>query len=64
MDMAIDKDAIEKRLKKTVKKVYSIRVEEGLMGEVQAWCDQKGVSYSSLTEELYREFLDTSKKKK
>ena len=64
MVMAIDKDAIEKRLKKTAKKVYSIRVEEALMSEVQSWCDQKGVSYSSLTEELYKEFLDSSKKKK
>lgn len=64
MVMAINKDEIEKRLKKTVKKVYSIRVEEGLMSEIQAWCDQKGVSYSSLTEELYKEFLDSSKKKK
>jgi len=64
MDMPIDKNEMEKRLKKSVKKVYSIRIEEGLMSEIQAWCAQKGVSYSSLTEELYKEFLDSSKKKK
>ena len=62
--MAINKEEMEKRLKKTVKKVYSIRIEETLMTEIQEWCDQKGVSYSSLTEELYKEFLDSSKKKK
>jgi hypothetical protein len=65
MDMAIDSKKIIERLNKSeLKKNYTIALTPSLMEDFKGECDRLEVKYSPVIEELIKEFLESSKKKK
>lgn len=64
MNMAIDAKRIMDKATKASRKTYTISIEEDLMEAFKATCEARGAKYSSVIEELIKEFLDSSKKKK
>jgi hypothetical protein len=65
MSMAIDSKKIVERLNKgELKKNYTLALTPSLMEEFKGECDRLKVKYSPVLEELIKEFLESSKKKK
>lgn len=65
MDMPIDaKRIVDKLTKGGSKKTYAISISEDLMEQFKTECEKQGVKYSPVIEELIKEFIDSSKKKK
>jgi hypothetical protein len=65
MGMAIDsKRIVDKISKSEIKKNYSIALTPSLMEDFKGECDRLKVKYSPVIEELIKEFLESSKKKK
>ena len=64
MNMAIDSKRIMEKALKGSRKTYSLSIDESLMESFKDHCELQGAKYSSVIEELIKEFLDSSKKKK
>lgn len=64
MDMAIDAKKIMDKALKGSRKTYSLSIDEELMEAFKSTCENQGAKYSSVIEELIKEFLDSSKTKK
>lgn len=64
MNMAIDAKRIIDNALKGARKTYSVSIDESLMEAFKVTCEARGAKYSSVIEELIKEFLDSSKKKK
>jgi hypothetical protein len=65
MIMSIDAKTILERLSKAEnKKKYTLTLTPSLMEAFQTECEKQGYGYSPVIEELIKEFLESSKKKK
>ena len=64
MSMAIDAKRIMEKALKGSRKTYAISMDESLMEAFREHCESKGAKYSSVIEELIKEFLESSNKKK
>ena len=63
-DMAIDAKRIMEKATKASRKTYTISIDESLMELFKDTVESQGAKYSSVIEELIKEFLDSSKTKK
>lgn len=63
-DMAIDAKKIMDKATKGSRKNYTISLDESLMETFKEFCEAKNAKYSSVIEELIKEFLESSKKRK
>ncbi len=64
MSMTIDAKKIMDKALKGSRKTYSVSIDESLMETFKEACEARGAKYSSVIEELIKEFLESSKKKK
>lgn len=64
MNMAIDAKKIMDKALKGSRKTYSVSIDESLMESFKESCEAQGAKYSSVIEELIKEFLDSVKTKK
>lgn len=64
MEMAIDAKKIMEKATKASRKTYTISIDESLMDVFKETCEAQGAKYSSVIEELIKEFLESSKKKR
>lgn len=64
MSMAIDAKDILKKAAKGSKKTYAISLDEMVMEAFKKECEKQRAKYSPIIEELIKEFLESSNKKK
>ena len=64
MEMAIDAKKIMEKATKATRKNYTLSIDAQLMETFKTTCENQGAKYSSVIEELIKEFLESSRKKK
>ena len=63
MNMAINGKKILEKATKGARKTYTISIDAGLFEAFKQSCEDKGAKYSSVIEELIKDFLESFKKK-
>ena len=64
MDMATDAKKVLERATKGTRKNYTLSIDAHLMESFKSTCEAQGAKYSSVIEELIKDFLDSFKGKK